>query len=73
MIHLHRMDYEICLARHRYRRGRRWNERDLTERWARHNLIVDEAEFARWFYEDSSFEEVDMVIQPIPASWRSLF
>jgi Glycosyl transferase family 2 len=73
MIHLHRMDYEICLARHRYRRGRRWNERDLAERWARHNLIVDDAEFARWFYEDSSFEDVEMVIQPIPSSWRGLF
>jgi hypothetical protein len=73
MIHLHRMDYEICLARHRYRRGRRWNERDLSKRWARHNLIVDEAEFARWFYEDSSFEDIEMVIQPIPESWSDLF
>jgi hypothetical protein len=51
MIHLHRMDYEICLARHRYRRGLSWNERDLAERWASQNLIVDE-EFARWFYRD---------------------
>jgi hypothetical protein len=74
MIHLHRMDYEICLARHRYRRGRRWNERDLAENWAGHNLIADEAEFARWFYEDSSIGELQtLVIQPIPASWRGLF
>jgi hypothetical protein len=57
MIHLHRMDYEICLARHRYRRGRAWNERDLAESWARHNLIVDEAEFARWFYGDNSYND----------------
>jgi hypothetical protein len=73
LIHLHRMDYEICLARHRYRRGRRWNERDLAERWARHNLIVDEAEFARWFYEDNSFDDLQIAVQPIPASWRGLF
>jgi hypothetical protein len=74
MIHLHRMDYEICLARHRYRRGRRWNERDLAENWAGHNLIADEAEFARWFYEDSSIEELQALeVQPIPASWRGLF
>jgi hypothetical protein len=73
MIHLHRMDYEICLARHRYRRGRRWQERDLAERWARHNLIVDEAEFAHWFYEDNSFDDSRIVVQRIPASWRGLF
>jgi hypothetical protein len=73
MIHLHRMDYGICLERHHYRRGLRWNERDLAERWARHNLIVDEAEFTRWFYEDNTIDDREVVIQPIPASWRSLF
>jgi hypothetical protein len=73
MIHLHRMDYEICLARHRYRRGRAWNERDLAESWARHNLIVDEAEFARWFYGDNSYNDREIVVQSIPASWGGLF
>jgi Glycosyl transferase family 2 len=73
MIHLHRMDYEICLSRHRHRRGRPWNERDLAENWARHNLIVDEAEFARWFYEGHSFDKSRVQVQPIPASWRGLF
>jgi hypothetical protein len=73
MIHLHRMDYEICLARHRYRSGRRWNKRDLEHSWARHNLIVDEREFARWFYEGDSFGHLEIGVQPIPASWRGLF
>jgi hypothetical protein len=73
LIHLHRMDYAICLARHRYRRRRQWNERDLAEKWASHNLIVDEAEFARWFYEENSFDDQELVVEPIPASWRALF
>jgi Glycosyl transferase family 2 len=73
MIHLHRMDYEICLERHRYRRGRRWNQRDLEHSWARHNLIVDEREFARWFYEDTSFDHLELMVHPIPDSWRDLF
>ena len=47
LIHLHRMDYDICLKRHRYRRGRSWNEHDLSETWARHNLIVEDDDFAR--------------------------
>jgi hypothetical protein len=67
------MDYAICLARHRYRRRRQWNERDLAEKWASHNLIVDEAEFARWFYEENSFDDQELVVEPIPASWRALF
>jgi hypothetical protein len=73
MIHLHRMDYEICLARHRHRHTRPWNEEDMKERWASHNLIVDEAEFARWFYEDNSLGDVEIAIQPIPPAWRGLF
>jgi hypothetical protein len=73
MIHLHRMDYEICLARHHYRQGRAWNDRDLALGWARHNRITDEAEFARWFYEDSNLDWTEIVIEPIPAAWSGLF
>jgi glycosyl transferase family 2 len=72
MIHLHRMDYEICLERHRYRRGRPWRDLDLEERWASHNLIVDDAEFARWFYQEG-YLDVELRVQRIPASWRGLF
>ena len=41
MIHLHRVDYEICLARHRLRRNRRWRKRDVELAWAAHNLLAD--------------------------------
>ena len=73
LIHLHRMDYEICLARHRYRRGRPWNALDVAENWASHNRIIDEPAFDRWFYEDTGLEGTDVVVEPIPAAWRSLF
>jgi hypothetical protein len=73
LIHLHRMDYDICLARHRYRRGRRWNERDLSENWARHNLVVDDDDFARWFYGDNSVDDLELRVQEMPASWKGLF
>ena len=55
LVHLHRMDYEICLARHRWRRERSWNQRDLDAGWAVHNRITEEEEFERWFYEDDSW------------------
>jgi hypothetical protein len=73
LIHLHRMDYDVCLERHRYRRGRAWNERDVSLGWANHNRITDEAEFARWFYEDSNVEWTDLVVEPIPPRWRGVF
>ena len=73
LIHLHRMDYEICLARHRYRQTRDWNERDVELGWASHNRITAEEEFARWFYEDSNAEWNQLLVQPIPPAWRGLF
>jgi hypothetical protein len=73
LIHLHRMDYQICLERHRYRRGRAWNDRDVELGWASHNRITDEAEFARWFYEDSNVAWNELVVERIPAAWRGLF
>jgi hypothetical protein len=72
MIHLHRMDYEICLERHRYRKLRAWNEHDVALGWASHNRIVDESEFARWFYEDSNSSWRELVIESIPAAWRGV-
>jgi hypothetical protein len=73
LIHLHRMDYEICLARHRHRQTRTWNARDVALGWASHNRIVDEEEFARWFYEDSNTAWNQLVIEPIPEPWRGVF
>jgi hypothetical protein len=74
LIHLHRMDYEICQARHRAWRERRWSERDLEEQWATHNRIAEDDDFERWFYGEAWFEDAnEMVIEPIPPRWRSLF
>jgi hypothetical protein len=73
LIHLHRMDYEICLDRHRYRKERAWNQRDVDLGWASHNRIASQDEFARWFYTDSNAAWNELVIEPIPGSWRGVF
>jgi Glycosyl transferase family 2 len=73
LIHLHRMDYEICLARHSHRQRLDWNERDVSLGWATHNRITDEAEFAQWFYEESNAEWNKIAIEPIPPPWRGAF
>jgi len=73
MIHLHRMDYDICLERHRIRSRRRWDRRDARRGWASHNRIVDEDEFERWFYEDAYVERFEVKPERIPERWREVF
>jgi hypothetical protein len=75
LIHLHRMDFELCRERHGVRRNRAWNRLDLDREWASYNRTTEEGMFERWFYEDSGFEDegVHIVLEPIPASWRGLF
>ena len=72
LIHLHRMDYDICRERHRVRTRRPWAERDARKRWAMHNQITEAAEFRSWFYEDSSVEHVEVKPERIPSTWRGL-
>lgn len=69
LIHLHRMDYELCLERHRLRRRKRWAAEDQQRSWAVHNQIVDSAEFERWFYTDSGFEGFVPKPEEIPPNW----
>jgi Glycosyl transferase family 2 len=73
LVHLHRMDYEICLARHRTRQGRAYAQRDREERWALHNQITDAESFERWFYEDSCFEGLEIKLEEIAPQWREVF
>jgi hypothetical protein len=73
LIHLHRMDYDICRERHRLREERAWNQLDLDQGWAVHNRLTSGREFDRWFYEDSSFSRIPIVLERIPASWSGLF
>jgi Glycosyl transferase family 2 len=73
LIHLHRMDYDLCLARHRTRSRKPWADADASRRWAQHNRIVEEAEFRRWFYEDSCFPNLEIQPERIPEAWRQAF
>ncbi len=70
LIHLHRLDYDLCRARHGRWRDRRWSERDLREGWSTHNRVVEDAAFERWFYEDSTAELIAIEPEEIPPPWR---
>jgi Glycosyl transferase family 2 len=49
LVHLHRVDYHWCLARHRASATRRWSEEDIARGDGAHNRIADPAEFEEWF------------------------
>jgi hypothetical protein len=72
LLHLHRMDYDLCLARHQQRVSVPWNARDWNEGWGYQNRIVEPESFARWFYEDSCVSGFPVVPEPIPPAWRAV-
>lgn len=70
LVHLHRVDYELCRARHHGWIDRRWVDHDLETGLGKHMRVTEDEPFRRWFYGDTSFEHIDMVLEPIPREWR---
>jgi hypothetical protein len=74
LIHLHRVDYGLCLERHRVRESRAWRSEDLDSSWAAHNRITGDEAFDRWFFSETGFEPlVHLRLEPIPREWRKAF
>ena len=72
LIHLHRVDYDLCLARHQQRVSRPWNPRHVAQGLGYQNRISDAHRFHSWFYEDSCWPGVEMQLELIPERWRRL-
>jgi hypothetical protein len=52
LVHLHRIDYAACAARHRSTAARRWSTRDLDLKLGQQNRMVDgDAGFRSWFFQ----------------------
>ncbi len=73
LIHLHRMDYELCRERHRLRSRRTWAERDARDGWAAHNRLVEGDAFDQWFAHESSFPGQPMTPEPMRPNWQGVF
>ncbi len=75
LIHLHRIDHDLCLERHRVNaRERTWSDTDLESGFGVHNRIHEEAEFERWYYTQGCFDGPgELVIERIPERWKKLF
>jgi hypothetical protein len=72
LIHLHRVDYAACLARHRMRSSRPWSRYDADRGWGAHNFITESEAFAHWFAHDSCFENLEIQLETIHPSWRGV-
>ncbi len=72
LIHLHRMDYELCHARHLKWRARTWAREDLRAGQGTHNRITEAADFERWFYRDSAAPGIGVHLEQIPSRWRTV-
>jgi hypothetical protein len=70
LVHLHRVDYDACLSRHRAAAAREWNELDIVRGDGAHNRIVEDNEFESWFRGDS---DAAGPAELIPEHIRSVF
>ncbi len=68
LIHLHRVDFDWCLARHRRNTARDWSAADLERGAADQHHIVEDAEFAEWFRRG---EDLESPRERIPEHLRS--
>lgn len=73
LIHLHRIDYDYCLARHRAKAAREWDPESRNEGVFRHNRVEDPDQLDRWLRcnadDTGSFAE----LQEIPDEFKELF
>ena len=73
MVHLHRVDYSICLARHELRSRRAWAAEDEQAEMAAHNRITEKERFDRWFFTESGMDGFRLRIERIPERLRGAF
>lgn len=69
LVHLHRVDYEWCLRRHRASAARRWSEADIARGDGAQNRIADPAVFEEWF---RAGPDLDAPPEFIPAHIREV-
>ena len=73
LFHLHRIDYDLCRARHQRWADRNWDSEDLGEGWGGHNRIAGGDEFDAWYFSNSGFDRFKLRLEEIPPEWRGAF
>jgi hypothetical protein len=71
LVHLHRVDRDRCLERHRQRVARPWVPEQAAAGWGYQERIVDSDSFDAWFATDASGSGRPVERQAIPERWRA--
>lgn len=64
LIHLHRIDYDYCLARHKAARAREWYRPDRERDFGRQYWTVEPEEFRKWFFDGYDIEGTERELIP---------
>ena len=70
LAHLHRVDFDRCLARHEAAARRRWSAADVEKGLGFQNRIVEPSAFAQWFHHDA--DRTNGPRQRVPACFQEL-
>ena len=71
LVHLHRVDYDHCLARHRAVSSREWPEQDLKLGLNSQARVVEPEEFHEWYFHGVDLEGTEREL--IPERFRDAF
>lgn len=57
LVHLHKLDYEMCKKKHTEQSKRNWSKKDIRGRVGTHNLMSEGPGFNKWFFSGSTFQK----------------
>ena len=72
LLHMHRIDFELCRQRHLRNAQRKWSTMDLEGGFGVQNRLVAEEELKRWFYEPQANGQEPLTIVPMPDSVKEI-
>jgi hypothetical protein len=72
LLHLHRIDYDTCLRKHRETRAREWAPADKNAGPYRHNRLEEPEALSRWMLCNADDTANYATLEPIPAVIRDL-
>lgn len=72
LIHLHKMDYNLCRNKHKEQAMRKWNQYDVDTLQGDHNRIFDKEKFDKWFFGGNKFQRVENVLTDIPPWFKDV-
>lgn len=72
LIHLHKMDYKLCINKHEEQAKRKWNQYDLDTFQGDQNRIFEKDKFDEWFFGGNKDQKTENFLINIPAWFKDV-